>query len=114
MFYDTPSSLPWDDAPFREMYSQHRQEINKLVISLQASFAKLERSTAENDQRLRDIERLLHDQRQGSTEQRARNGDASLFSITNLSWGTIGFLVAWPFVAYSVYDWISTARKPKK
>jgi len=37
IFFEAASALPWDERPFKEMYGHHRDEINKIVSSLQES-----------------------------------------------------------------------------
>lgn len=37
IFYESASSLPWDERPFKQMYGQHKDEINAIVSSLQES-----------------------------------------------------------------------------
>jgi hypothetical protein len=40
IFYEAASSLPWDERPFRQMYGQHRDEVNQIVSSLQQSLSR--------------------------------------------------------------------------
>jgi hypothetical protein len=40
IFYEAASSLPWDERPFKQMYGQHRDEVNQIVSSLQQSLSR--------------------------------------------------------------------------
>jgi len=118
IFYEAASSLPWDERPFKQMYGQHRDEVNQIVSSLQQSISRLEQLSLSNEQKLQTLERmcadlvssrdraLVHVQHQSSTRP--------LVDFTNLSWGTLAFLAVWPVVAYSAYDILSSRMRPPR
>jgi hypothetical protein len=117
VFFESATSLPWDERPFKQMYGQHRDEVNQIVSSLQQSLGRLEQISLSNEQRLQVLERLCTEMttsRNRSVEQQQQGGRNGLVDFTNLSWGTLAFLAVWPVVAYSVYDLVSSRMRPPR
>jgi hypothetical protein len=113
IFYEAASSLPWDERPFKQMYGQHRDEVNQIVSSLQQSLSRLEQLSLSNEQRLQSLERMCADM-MGSRNAQQQAPRPPLVDFTNLSWGTLAFLAVWPVVAYSAYDLVASRMRPPR
>jgi hypothetical protein len=121
VYYEAASSLPWDERPFKQMYGQHRDEVNQIVSSLQQSMNRLEQLSLSNEQKLQTLERMCadlvssRDRALVNVQQQQQSSTRPLVDFTNLSWGTLAFLAVWPVVAYSAYDLLySRMRPPRK
>jgi len=108
VFYEVGTSLPWDEKPFKQMYDRHTDQIKCIISSLQQSLDRLEELARSNEQRLQRLERLLP-----AEPTHPSAAPRPQVDLTNLSWGALAFLAAWPVVAYSLYDAISSrVRRP--
>jgi len=108
IFFEAASALPWDERPFKEMYGHHRDEINKIVSSLQESINRVEQLSLASERRLRSLERLCADLRTQVGSGSSQRAGA------NLSWNTAALLALWPVVALSIYHVISPRSRPPK
>jgi hypothetical protein len=120
LFFESMTTLPWDDAPFKQAYAQHKVELNGIVVSLKESLARLEQSAQANAQRLTSIERsiqLIERRSETSvnrdTRSQAAPHESSGVTLRDLSWSTIAVAVAWPVVAIAVYHRLANSNRHK-
>eukprot|EP01102_Stenamoeba_stenopodia_P019640 TRINITY_DN7465_c0_g4_i1.p1 TRINITY_DN7465_c0_g4~~TRINITY_DN7465_c0_g4_i1.p1 ORF type:complete len:433 (-),score=109.06 TRINITY_DN7465_c0_g4_i1:87-1385(-) len=75
--------------------------------SLQETTDRIERQSQLITQRLTTLEAKLQ------SSQHKPELDEGLISLTNLSWSSLAFLVAWPVVSYVAIDYFSKANKKR-
>ncbi|KAL6041075.1 hypothetical protein QOT17_025107 [Balamuthia mandrillaris] len=96
-FYEAQDKLPWDDKPLREMYAQHKQEVREIIQSLQQSLQRIETTTEQTNRQLLS----------------PSSSGGGVVSLSQLSWGTLALLVAWPVAVVVAYDSLASRRPPR-
>jgi len=102
----------WDcssETPRRRRRRGHlpSSSLEATLKSLQETTERIERQSQLISQRLSALEEKL---------QRSKSGQEGegLISITNLSWSSVAFLVAWPIVSYVAIDYFSSKANRKR
>ena len=103
-FFDASNQFSW-----KEDFDDQTNRIATIVSSLQESIDRLGKASASINTRLTALEKGI-----STGNVVPGKAEAAALSFTRLSWGSIAFLVAWPLLVLSVYQFAQKARAKRK